>query len=456
MGATRSIAVVLLLGLLVGTAPAEAPAAPPPPAAPAAEEPEAPDAAAFEKRWRWPLYLRFGWDDGITYEAGRRLSLPYYDQWVQLFEKQRRVVGRFGGRLHLDAAAFATTGDVRAIPADADVRRAYLATTGSIRTRHPLYYKVEFGVTRQRFFLNAAWLEVRDLWRGMALRVGEFDAPLSLENVTSSNAYPFLEPAQPVGAFAPGTKAGIQLTQGGALGDRTAWTFGYYADAQDVDIGDQTESPARLITRMTFVPRRFEVPERHRLLHLGVSIQYVVSSADLVRYTARPESKLAPELLDTGDIDADQATVSALELAYASGPWLLQTEYLGSNVALEDAAGSNPFFWGGYVWVSRTLTGEARPYDKRDGVFGMLEPSSPVSIRDCRWRGAWEVGVRYSYLTLDSANVRGGNSHALSLGVNWYWNRHLRLMFDYGATLVGGVPDDGSVHVFQTRLQIVY
>jgi len=451
MGANRrSMVVALLLALLASVARA---AEPEPEPQPKGETPS-PEADASEKKWQWPVYLHFGWDDGITYEAGRHLHLPHYDERVHLFEKQRRIVGRVGGRLHLDAATFATTGDVRAIPSDAEVRRAYVTTTGSIRTWHPLYYKVEFGASQQRLFLNAAWLEVRDLWRGMALRVGVFDAPLSLENVTSSNAYPFLEPAQPVGAMAPGTKGGIQLTQGGAADDRSAWTFGYYTDTQDVDIGDQTESPARLISRMTYVPRRFEVPERRRLLHLGFSAQYVVSSAARVRYTARPESKLAPQLLDTGDIDAKQAAVSALELAYASGPWLLQSEYLGSNV--EETSGENPFFWGGYVWITRSLTGESRPYDRRQGVFGMLEPSSPVSIRERRWRGAWEVGIRYSYLTLESGNVRGGQSHATSLGVNWYWNRHLRFMIDYGLTFVGGVPDHGTVSVFQTRMQIVY
>jgi phosphate-selective porin OprO and OprP len=365
-----------------------------------------------------------------------------------------RLSGRFGARLHLDAAAFATTDDVQAIDADADVRRAFVSTAGRVATRWPLRYKIEVGIARQRFFLDSLWVEVQQLPGDVAVRVGQFDPPLSLENVTSSNAYTFLEMPQPVSAFAPGTKAGIQFAKQWRGARPVLWTFGYHADTQNVDVGDRSESPARVITRLTWAPRRFEAPERRRLLHLGLSLEYVVSSSTEVRYTARPESKLAPELLDTGELDASGAGVHGIEAALASGPWLFQTEYLGS--AVQSAGDESPFFWGGYVMASRVLTGEARPYDRGAGAFGMLVPSSPVSPRRWQWRGAWEVGVRYSYLSLHSGGIRGGRSHAVSLGVNWSWSRHVRVMADYGATVIGGRPDDGSVHVFQTRLQLVY
>ena len=159
-------------------------------------------------------------------------------------------------------------------------------------------------------------------------------------------------------------------------------------------------------------------------------------------------------MVDTGRLTADHAFLHGFELALQHGPVLLQTEHMGSVVDT-DAHGPE-LFWGSYVALSVLLTGEVRPYDRRRGAFGMPKPIEPFSIREHRWRGAWEVGMRYSYLDLDAPGVAGGRDHALSFGVNWYWNRHLRLMFDYGLTFVVGEQPHGSVHVLQSRLQLVY
>jgi phosphate-selective porin OprO/OprP len=112
--------------------------------------------------------------------------------------------------------------------------------------------------------------------------------------------------------------------------------------------------------------------------------------------------------------------------------------------------------FGDYVAAGWLLTGEVRPYDRPRGAFGMPTPHIPFSFRDRQWRGAWEVGARWSYLDLDAPGITGGRDHAFSLGLNWYWNPHVRLMLDYGATLVDGRKPDGTVHVVQTRMQLVY
>ena len=180
----------------------------------------------------------------------------------------------------------------------------------------------------------------------------------------------------------------------------------------------------------------------------------MLSTSASVHYKATPESALAPPLVDTGSIDASHAGVQGLELMLQQGPFLLQSEYLGSVVAPDH--GSAALFFGGYAALSALLTGEVRPYDRRRGAFGMPVPAVPFSFAERRWRGAWEVGMRYSYLDLDAGGVAGGRDHALSFGVNWYWNRHLRLMADYGLTAVIGGKPDGTLHIFQTRLQLVY
>ena len=49
--------------------------------------------------------------------------------------------------------------------------------------------------------------------------------------------------------------------------------------------------------------------------------------------------------------------------------------------------------------------------------------------------GRWELAARYSYLDLNSGNgataIQGGIMNGVSLGLNWYLNTNLNVMFDW-------------------------
>jgi phosphate-selective porin OprO/OprP len=61
-----------------------------------------------------------------------------------------------------------------------------------------------------------------------------------------------------------------------------------------------------------------------------------------------------------------------------------------------------------------------------------------IGDRETGW-GAWELTARFSYLDLSSANTPLGPNGQLvgirlpqsTVGVNWYWTDHMRLMFNY-------------------------
>lgn len=87
---------------------------------------------------RWPFSLRFWWDDGLLYEAGSPLHRP---EWLpdELWLRKEDVIvrGRAGFRLHLDAAAFVSSGDApdidpKADGANGDVVRVHLGMVYSI------------------------------------------------------------------------------------------------------------------------------------------------------------------------------------------------------------------------------------------------------------------------------------------------------------------------------------
>jgi phosphate-selective porin OprO and OprP len=114
-------------------------------------------------------------------------------------------------------------------------------------------------------------------------------------------------------------------------------------------------------------------------------------------------------------------------------------------------------------YLSYFLTGELKPYDRKLGHFGQMEPLSNFSypLKDdkpacCGW-GAWLIGYRYSTVDLDSGVVQGVVVGAHIIGLNWYLNPNTRFMLNYVLADVSknqnGVSE-GLMQVFEIRCHI--
>jgi phosphate-selective porin OprO/OprP len=282
------------------------------------------------------------------------------------------------------------------------------------------------------------------------LKVGQLQPPFSLDRVTSSLDTTFMERATPVDAFAPGYLAGVSI-QNHSLEARVAGALGWFSEGTGDDSGDASGSLSRLVGRVTWRPYDDASSASPRLVHVGLSGSHVFSPSVTIRYRSRPESHLAPYLVDTGDIDAQMAGMMGLEAAVVHGPFSVQGEGI---LAFVDPQGSSPvMFWGFYLSGSWFLTGESRPYDRRTGVFSAVVPREPFSIRGRR-PGAWEWAVRWSSVDLDDGQVRGGDMGVLSTGLNWYPNRHWRVSVEYLFTRVDGPAGEGDLHTIQSRVQL--
>ena len=44
----------------------------------------------------------------------------------------------------------------------------------------------------------------------------------------------------------------------------------------------------------------------------------------------------------------------------------------------------------------------------------------------------------------------------LTGGVNWYWNRYIRILFDASFVRTDEGPNDGEMGIFQTRFQLAF
>jgi phosphate-selective porin OprO/OprP len=361
------------------------------------------------------------------------------------------VDGRIGFRMHVDAAGFASAGGAGHVAGGVDVRRAYLTSSGVFHLVHPVEYNLEFGVLKDDFYLDSAWLMWRNVpWVG-TVRFGALEAPIGFENRMGSGDRTFMEMPAPVQAFVPATSLGL-FARRTFLHDRISTGLGWYTVGQRRDVGDQSRAVARLVGRVIGLARDVEDAPDGRwpeIVHLGLATSYTFAGSHEVHYQARPESCLAPFAVDTGAVDADQAFLLGFEVAARRGPLSIQSEILHAFVN----RGSERFP-GMYVSAAYVLTGEVRPYDREQAIFAGVLPSRPLSLRAGTF-GAAEVAARWSWVDLESGDVHGGRLHELGAGFNWYWNQWIRWQANYHLAFVDGGPLDGRLHVFQMRFQLV-
>ena len=114
------------------------------------------------------------------------------------------------------------------------------------------------------------------------------------------------------------------------------------------------------------------------------------------------------------------------------------------------AGSGNPFFWGGYGFVSYMITGEQRPYQADQANFGRVLPADPF-LGGAGGRGAFEVAFRVSYLDLEDRDIEGGRLLDLTWGFNWYATETVRVL----TNIIWADPRTvaGSSWIAQVRLQ---
>jgi len=367
--------------------------------------------------------------------------------------EELKMSGKIGLKYAFDGAAFITDDEFSDFDGGFELRRARIYAQGDCILVLPVSYQLELGYIPDEFYIEESYLAFKDVpWIG-ELRAGQYQAPMGLDMVTSSRDIAFMEPAAPLQALAPGVNAGIQMGRP-VLDQRATWRFGLFADGVGEDYGEATKDYGRAIVRLTGLPfyqANPEEPEATKLLHLGLSFNILYSAGNSVRYRSRPESHLAPYVVDTGEMPADGALVAGAEAAWVNGPFSVQGEYLHSRVRELD--GQVPGFNGLYASASWFLTGESRPYNQTEGIFERVIPKRNFNWGKGGW-GACEVAVRYSLVNLDSADVHGGRLSMLMAGVNWHLHPHVKWRFNYGFGHAGGGASEGNLSLFETRFEM--
>jgi phosphate-selective porin OprO and OprP len=426
-----------------------------PPSAPgsaSAADAADPDEPGFQWDFHW-----VDWQ-GLNFVVSQPTKIKAKVDAVPLLHlDELRLAGSFGGRLEFDGAVNATNGSLGGFNDGVELRRARITAKGTSIVGVPFSYRVDLGYVPGSFTVTQAYIQVAGIRYLGDLQFGQFTPPVGLQMITSSWDIGFMEPAAALQALAPGSQPGVQLKDS-FLEERGTWTLGAYAGLRSSsEYGSVSKSFGNLMGRLTWLAVNDtddEKPAANKYLHLGISGSYQSSPDGSIRYRSRPESYIAPFVIDTGSIAASSAKGIGLEALWVDGPFSAQAELIRSRVD-GDNAGALAFL-GGYAQVGWFLTGESRPYNRSDAAPGRITPRSNFGFGpDAGW-GAVEVGARLSYTDLSTGPVQGGRLTMFMGTLNWILRPQLKCMFEVGAGHVGDTAADGNFLLAQVRMGLYF
>lgn len=282
-----------------------------------------------------------------------------------------------------------------------------------------------------------------------SVRFGKFKPPVSLERLQSGAELTFIERSILQNSV-PNRDVGVQL-----FGDFWDGTLGYQLgifngvydteSGRDNDLNDDKDFAGRVFAH-PFRPLGVDAVRNlglglagtwgdHNEEALGVSYKtagrstYFQFNSNAKVVSRGPQSRINPQLY------------------YYYGPFGLMAEYVVSKQRIEGTADAiaranyKANDW--YLQASWVLTGE-------DNTYKSVTPINNFDPLQDRW-GAFEIGARVANTDLDQDPIDtkvGKNALATgttnaweyTAGANWYFNKNVKLQFNYVRTDFAGAP----------------
>jgi phosphate-selective porin OprO/OprP len=316
--------------------------------------------------------------------------------------------------------------------------------------------------------LQDAYADLR-IKPAIGLRAGKFKVPFGLERLQSATSVPFLERALP-NNLVPNRDVGLQV-QGQFLEGAISYAAGVFngvpdGGSADIDVNNGKDVAGRAF----FQPFRKPATVSLQGLGLGIAATYGDNRGTPASSGLGPYRTVAQQAFFTYRIGVTDATAVVAEgrgvrlspqLYYFVGWFGLMADRVSS--AHEVRIGGQTESLENDAWqttVMFVLTGEKASYQ---GVV----PKDPIGAK---WNdgGAVELVARYGELAIDDAtfplfadpavSARGAREGAV--GVNWYLNRHAKLMVDASVTRFDGGGASGGdredERVLLTRVQLAF
>ena len=320
-----------------------------------------------------------------------------------------------------------------------------------------LDYSVEIGYTAGNTEFRDVVLGVKNVPGLDYVRVGHYKLETGMGYVTSGLNSTAMETTTATQVFSPGRRFGIGQTYYFA-DEKVRWFNGLFASEGVTGTKFITDSDGVVYnSRLTFVP--YYARDGARYFHFGGHYMYRDNpngnNADFNATNARIGGfNRAGAWFTPVALNASYYNQGGLEAAWGCGPLAMSSEFFAGSF------GNGRDMYGGHIEVRYFLTGDTRPYNKRNGVQGGVRLkenflTAEGLIQTCHhglakgfciksW-GAWEVYTQWGFTDSDrvargdarivenvsGAYHSGGRTTDLVLGLNWYWNPTTRVMFEY-------------------------
>lgn len=412
--------------------------------------------------------VSFAAEDACKEPTSTRVPLNvFWDYGVRFESDNQKFNLHIGGIGHVDSVFFYGSPDLYTAPGGAAngvgdaqasfLRRAILLAEGRIYGRYDFMLQYDFAnasndsdgqqppsfgdLAGNPAALNI-WMQVRDVPFLGRVRIGNQTKTVGLENNTSANDLNFMERADVMDAFYGAFDNGFSLgvtAQHWNESERITWRYGIFQPSTDVF--GVALNHYTLGARITALP--WYEGQGERLVHVGLGYWGGELVQGQFRSRVRPLLRngpgfAVPVLADTDQVPGSRQYAIAPELAMVFGPFTLQAEY-GAQFLTEAVAsnGQNQgtvMYQSGYLEALCFLTGEHQPYDRQEGAFGRVVPKhNYIADEDgCRnGLGAWQVGIRYSFVDLNDKAIQGGQLYSWTFGLNWYLNPNMKVQFNY-------------------------
>jgi phosphate-selective porin OprO/OprP len=295
----------------------------------------------------------------------------------------------------------------------------------------------------------------------LQLQAGRFKPPVGLERLQSATALSFNERALPT-ELVPNRDIGVMVHGLGLLGGRLDYQAGVFDGARDGRSVDGNTSDAfDLAARLFGHPLKGTGVAALEGLGLGVAGSWGHQGPDdpLPAFRA-PASQASFFSFLAGVVPDGDRTRLSPQLYWSWGPVGLLGEYVVSSQRVELGAESE--WLTHHAWQSAlavVLTGEP-------ASFRGVTPSRPFDT--ATWGpGAWELVARVHQLDVDddafpifaSPTASAEEAFAWAAGVNWYWNRWVKVAVSWEETAFDGGAASGDRETergIQTRFQLAF
>ncbi|MEI8055235.1 MAG: porin [bacterium] len=369
------------------------------------------------------------------------LSLAYTPEGLTFSALNTDFSTSLSGLIQADAMKFERNN--QDLSSGTNLRRARLYLNGQLTSS----WGYSFGYDFRTNDLLSAQARYSGL-KNMQFNAGQICPSFSISNDSDAASLDTLEIPLPVSAFSPPYSyyvgAGYNVWN-----DFLTLKLSAFGPHSSQDTTGRT--PIGGTARLVYSPIHTET----KMLNLGLSgwVERPDGSNSFT-ISAVPEVKshMSNTIVDSGTISHVNSYGSVdAEMAAIYGPWSAQMEYLQMRV---NRSNNNPNlkFSGYSLTGSYFLTGESLAYSFPDAYFG-----GDIDIHNKKL-GAWEALVRYSTVNLNDADVYGGKENNMTLGLNWYLNRHVEFLTNYVYAMAnpGSNGKKENINSIVARIQLTF